>query len=792
MKKFLLLLATFLSVAVIYSCKKDIETPKPEISLKQTSVEADAKGGDIIIEYTIENPAAGASVEIKCDQDWITDIFNNGEESKFIFNVKPNLEKENRTAQIIVSYPEAEDACLTLIQKGTDPSDVPFEIVIDKTTNASITASVYPKDKEMTYLMMLTTKERYDNLGSDENNFQDDMNYYKELADKEGMSLKDFLLENDILEKGDVTGYTIDNLEPGSEYYVYAYGLSENLERTTEIIKAQANTPEVEMTDNTFEINYDIINTTVNGTVVPSDKNAYSFTSYVKKDSMKEMFECNTIEEYAYKYIETEIGFNQIFYGMDLKNAVKNATFTGDYKFEYDLEAETEYYLFAGSVTEEGFVNSEIKSIEITSGKAALSENILDISVARAGIVSVDLNINTTNDDDYGVKIFPKSEIEGMDNDALSAHILKVRNFGMYKGDSKVILAGLTPETDYCAVAFGFNLNANFITTQVWKAEFSTVKGEDVKNVDFDFSFTDITPHSAIMNLTVNPDNAMYLWGIIDNTVDPAGIIDQINSDCETSIEFGWAKDKKEYMFSKAHNGSIEGYIIKDLMEEGEYRVYAIGLSFETGEFVTDVIVSEPFKTTATPLADIDIKVVHDKYFNGDELAAMYPEECGGALGYLILPLDVVISGDVPAADFRFHVHTGNVMDKETYSDGYIKDFLNDYGKNISHREFAMIGEKEYTIVAYAWDAEGNHSPVYRELIKLSYDGTSPAEEYEIPESTGKKFQTSSKSDIKKTFRVISNDNPIVYSESIATVNNVKTEKAKDIKKPSMDKKIKL
>lgn len=792
MKKFLLLLATFLSVAVIYSCKKDIETPKPEISLKQTSVEADAKGGDIIIEYTIENPIAGASVEIKCDQDWIADIFNNGEESKFIFNVKPNLEKENRTAQIIVSYPEAEDACLTLLQKGTDPSDVPFEIVIDKATNASITASVYPKDKEMTYLMMLTTKERYDNLGSDENNFQDDMNYYKEMADEAGMSLRDFLLENDILEKGDVTGYTIDNLEPGSEYYVYAYGLSENLERTTEIIKAQADTPEVEMTDNTFDFNYEMVNTVISGTIVPSDKSAFYFTSYVSKENMKNLYEIETIEEFAYNYIATEIGFNQLYYGMSLSDAVKYATITGDSEFEYTLEAETEYYLFAASVTEEGFVNSEIKSIEITSGKAAPSDNILEVSIARAGMVSVDMDITATNNDDYAVKVFPKSEIEGMDNDALTAHILKVRNFGMYKGNSKVIVGGLTPESDYYALAFGFDLNANAITTQIWKTEFRTVKGEDVKNVDFDFSFSDITPHSAIMNLTVNPDNAMYLWGVIDNTVDPAGIIDGINADCESYINYGLVKDRREYMLSKAHNGSIEGYIIKDLMEEGEYRVYAIGLSFETGEFVTDAILSEPFKTTATPLADIEIKVRHDKYFNGDELAAMYPEECGGALGYLILPLDVEISGGTPAEDFRFHIHTGNIMDKEAYSDGYVKDFLNDYGNNDRHNEYAMIGEKEYTIIAYAWDAEGNHSPVYRELIKLSYDGTSPAEEYEIPESTGKKFQSSSKTDIKKIFRVISNDNPIVYSESIATVNNVKTEKAKDIKKHSMDKKIKL
>lgn len=779
MKKSFLL--TLLAVTVLllagHSCKDGIETPVPVIVPDQTAVSVEAGGNDVIIEYSIQNPISDAELKISCEAEWIRDIFNE-DGSRFIFTVDPNTGENSRTAQIILEYMNAEQVCVTVTQAGNNPDEVPFEIAIDATTNASVTASVYPKDKNMTYMLMLTYKERFDGLGSDESNFQDDMDYYKSLADEAQMSLKDFIVQNNILQKGDVQGVVIDGLTPDTTYYVYVYGLTTELERITDIVKAEVATPEVTITDNSFEFNYTVNNSEVTGSVIPSDKTARYLTAYIDKESMQELYECQTIEEYAAQYISTEIAFNQLYYGMGLEDAVKHATVTGDIEFDYKLQPQTEYYLFAASVTLEGFINSKIAYKEIVTDGVKPSDNVLGMTVANTGMVSVDLDITATNDDEYGVKVFPKGEIEGMDNAALAEYIMEVRNFSLYRGTSKVILSGLDPETEYTAVAFGFDLNAYAITTQVWTVDFTTKKGEEVADVSFGFEFTDITSNTASLNLTVTPENALYIWGVIDNTVDASGIIDELNAECERYIELGLVSDRKEYMFQKAHSGSIEGYVIKDLIEEGEYRVYAVGLSFETAEFITDIAVSEPFRTVPAPLADIDIKVVHDKYFNGDELAAMYPDEFAGVVGYLLFPLDVEISGSTPAVTHKFHVYNGNIIDKDMYSDGFVKDFLNDYGSDEFHREYLMIPEKECTIVAYAMDAEGNHSPVFRELVKLSLDGASPAEEYVFP--TSQQLTSTAEKQAERMFRVISNDSPVTYSEPIAVVEGPRADRSQE------------
>ncbi len=446
----------------------------------------------MIIEYSIQNPISDAELKISCEAEWIRDIFNE-DGSRFIFTVDPNTGENSRTAQIILEYMNAEQVCVTVTQAGNNPDEVPFEITIDATTNASVTASVYPKDKNMTYMLMLTYKERFDGLGSDESNFQDDMDYYKGLADEAQMSLKDFIVQNNILQKGDVQGVVIDGLTPDTTYYVYVYGLTTELERITDIVKAEVATPEVTITDNSFEFDYTVNNSEVTGSVIPSDKTARYLTAYIDKKGMQELYECQTIEEFAAQYISTEIAFNQLYYGMGLEDAVKKATVTGDFEFDYKLQPQTEYYLFAASVTLEGFINSKIAYKEIVTDGVKPSDNVLGMTVANTGMVSVDLDITATNDDEYGVKVFPKGEIEGMDNAALAEYIMEVGNFSLYRGTSKVILSGLDPETEYTAVAFGFDLNAYAITTQVWTVDFTTKKGEEVADVNFGFEFSDIT-----------------------------------------------------------------------------------------------------------------------------------------------------------------------------------------------------------------------------------------------------------------------------------------------------------
>ncbi|MBO5018633.1 MAG: hypothetical protein J6C56_07200 [Alistipes sp.] len=72
------LLVVALSLAFVACDNPNVEEPKPvkfEVT-SEASVELAAEGGELVIEYTIENPKAGATVMATTEADWITENEN--------------------------------------------------------------------------------------------------------------------------------------------------------------------------------------------------------------------------------------------------------------------------------------------------------------------------------------------------------------------------------------------------------------------------------------------------------------------------------------------------------------------------------------------------------------------------------------------------------------------------------------------------------------------------------------------------------------------------------------------
>lgn len=771
----LLAAASLLSVAVT-SCKEDHQMQDPVLKLDKTTIEIPSEGGTFKIGYNLENPRQSESVHAKSECEWINS-FSTEVLGEISFVADKNEADEAHTGMIFVTYPGADPVEVTVIQGEIEKETL--EIVIDATDEVSVTASVYPSDASMSYIMMLTSKQRYDELGSDEANFEDDMKYYTEMATEQGMTLGEFLKQY-ILLRGDTEKERIDKLTPDTEYVVYAYGLTAEIVRTTDIFSKVVSTDAVTPSGCTFDFNIGIDGTSVSMEIIPSDKDARYYTSHISRSSLEELWELE-IEEYAINDLSNELFYYQYMYGTSLEEAIEALTFKGDRTTEEVLQAEAGYYIYAFSVSDYGNPSSEIAYELFKTGSAEMSDNEIGVEVINAGIVSADIRITTTNSDSYGIKAIKASEIEGMDNKQIASYIMEVRNFEMNSGDARMVLKGLDTETEYVAAVFGFDLNAYAITTEVKTASFTTLSGSDADNASFSIEFENIKPNSFDMNLTAQPENALYLWGLVSEDMTADKIIEEINSDYESSLYWGDVADRGEYMRKNARSGSF-GYTFSDLMEDTSYKVYAVGVSFDTGEFISDVFLSETVTTAKTPLADIDIKLTWDKYYNGDELAELDPENMGGALGYLILPVKVEISGNETAASYRYHIHTGNVSDTEAYSDGYIKDFLNSYGRSDQGADYAVIAEKEYTLVAYAATSDGKHSPVFREVIKLSYSGTSPAEEY-LESQTPSGMISAKSSAPCSTFRLIksnrkaeySEGTPVIFPEGQKTVKSAKT-----------------
>lgn len=704
------------------SCTQET-VPGPELTFDSTTINIPYEAGEHTISYYLVNQDGDKLPTAVTDSpEWITGI-DMSVLGQMTLTVSENTAEASREGSLTVSYPGIDDISLKVIQGSYT---VPFTIVIDETDEISVTASVYPADKEATYIMMLTTKERYDELGSDEANFQDDMDYYTEMALQEGMSLEDFLSQY-ILETGDLEKVKTDMLQPESDYVVYAYGLTAQAERTTAIVSEYTSTKAVEMTGCTFDITPEVNFNNASVTVVPSDQTVGYHTSvqsasYIEESGM-------ALDEFLANYIENEIIFSMYVYGYSHDQAVAALTKTGTQTIDYALEAEKDYVAFAFSLTKTGLVSSEISSVEFKTEGAEQSDNELDIKVVHEGIVSVDLDVTATNDDSYGMKAIKASEIEGMSNSEIAGYIMEVLNFSMYTGTSRVVLQNLEAGTEYYAVGFGFDLDAYAITTDIFKTAFTTGTSSGATSVSFDISEDNIKARSADITINADPEDVLYLWGVADGNLTGQMIVDEINDECNSYVEYEIFASRAEYMRAYSRSGSFT-QTVGDLMEDTKYQVYAIGVDYETGEFISEIAL-HPFTTAKPTLADLSVKVEYDKYFKGDELAEMYPDEFAGAQGYTILPVFVKFSGSAEPAYYKYHIYNGNVMDTERYSDGYIKDFLDDYGKSQPRTDYATFTEREYTLIAYALDKDGNSSPVFRELLYLSADGYSPAEEYE-------------------------------------------------------------
>ena len=101
------LLVVALSLAFVACDNPNVEEPKPvkfEVT-SEASVELAAEGGELVIEYTIENPKAGATVMATTEADWITENENSyATDGRIALVVALNESENSRMATIEVRY----------------------------------------------------------------------------------------------------------------------------------------------------------------------------------------------------------------------------------------------------------------------------------------------------------------------------------------------------------------------------------------------------------------------------------------------------------------------------------------------------------------------------------------------------------------------------------------------------------------------------------------------------------------------------------------------------------------
>ena len=472
--------ASVLSCAV-FSCQKNIdEPPVPFFKVDTEEIAIGPEGGAFDIYYTVEHPVHGVEINVVCHDDWVS-VADTTAEGIIKMYAESNPDSCARSSIVSMEYYGNEyDVIVVQQAEGQPPVEqetFAFIINDDDIAETSVTFSIIPADKEMTYIGMLNEKEYMDGFATDEDYFKDDFDFFRDMATMTyGVSVEEYL--SMILKCGDTVDEYVNMLDPDTGYYVYAYGMTADCAYLTDLYKQEFRTLPVEMNGMTFEIECVPDKNTAELHVIPSDPGQYYFYSFYKQSEVGK----DEIYEQYQEFVTTMIQIYIQQYGITPEQFIEEAASVGEERSVLeDLSDYTDYYAFAASVATCGILNTDVTVEEFTTGRKYSSDNVLLLSLSNATEHTVNYEIKASNDDPYVMFTDEYSNwaeyYEYYDAGERIQEAILSGNYDLEsmvrRGSEKGIIDDLTGKTEYVVFLFGYDgtdattelYDGNFVTT---------------------------------------------------------------------------------------------------------------------------------------------------------------------------------------------------------------------------------------------------------------------------------------------------------------------------------------
>lgn len=540
MTKFLKNLWSVAVIAIIsmffFSCEKEQKTePEPEpvfsiVSIFPDEIDVPVEGGDEFqVSYKIENPVENAKLGIKCDADWIYD-FNLETEGQIFFKVAKKETPEARQYEVKLIYPNLEEGAnpfFTVRQAEGVPA--PFKITIDEITKNSAIGSIYPEDKEMTYLTFLLDSVAISQYPDDESLFQSDIQNIRDMAEYEFKIPFEELISN-YIQKGDIVEQPITGIMPSTKYILYAYGFDMNtVEKLTDIVKAEFTTESVVMTDATFDIHNNISGTDASIDIIPNNYDGYYFFDIFQ--GLDDTMPAEKIEELLNNFWANWLN-NFFRNGITAEMILMNMCHQGSYTQQYPGLRACESYLSAAFAVDDGaFKCSKVSYKSFYIDKPAPSDIQVDIQVSDVRVRKAAVRFVPSNYDPYAAGFIEAWEVDGMNDEQILDFIANSFYLPPIYGEYAEELKGLKPDTEYFVFAFG--CNGGIATSALFSERFTTKEEQECDitvNVDYgkyydtqavgeldeDYANSGAPEGYVYVPFTVstNPEGASFYWGV--------------------------------------------------------------------------------------------------------------------------------------------------------------------------------------------------------------------------------------------------------------------------------------
>lgn len=716
-------------LATLTSCVKE-EGNKPSINVSETEVSIDSEGGEVRIIYSVENSTEDTSIQVSKDSDWVT---IDTQQARVIYvSAEKNETGDKRTANLEITYTGAEPVKIKVTQEAFE---APIKLTVLNTEDVKITFSVETLDPNLTWTGQIVGKEWFDDMESEEEIFDADYDYYLLDAKDRGMAIEEYLAM--ILNKGSFPALTFGGLDPLSEYVIYVYGMNTSGERTTAIYSAEATTKEPYQGPITFDINAWAEEHIVYAEVIPDHEGVPFWLDIMPKADLdaaelSATDETERIREYAQTLINDQIDrYLQISYITNRKEYVEFASY--DYSvtdFNFEGYPETEYIVYACKFDDNANLVGDLVYETVTTDAIEMSDNQITVTLGTITQTTLDLTVETTNDDPYITVALESSWLEGCNTDQEIYDMLindwagSVWNLEYYLcyGSIRGTMAYLEPDTDHTLVTFGYT--ANTVTTPMQKHTFKTLPAGDPDECEFEMVIDNIKAREVDLLIRPSDTSVEYYWDIFPPEATTETVVEKINQ-----IKGGLYEGMQEF---RQYMTYLEDYVtISGLYPENSYKIGAIPVSCEPNdegiyeiEILGDAVFSEVFTTKESKEADITIRVIHDKYYDGAVLAEAFPDKYGFYADKAYVPMRVEIEGDYDNYRYSMFQYQEGLEDPDVYSDALIVENLYAVGVN-RDAVFWGLWDSKQMIAAVAEDNDGNLSPVYRELVQFTKDGVS-------------------------------------------------------------------
>ena len=491
MKKIWLIMCSALTLTLLTGCEGDkpIDRPEgdPELTLEKNVVDVTADGGHFEVAYELVNAVAGEELTINVEHDWVYNI-DASVDGVISFDVAESFEAEARNCRLEVMYPGMyPNRVITVKQAKGKEHAIKLELVNAAAT--TITMNVIPQDKDMPYVFILGNGSYIDNtelMYDDEALWASDLEIFESFGNAFGGDASTAALA--FMYSGDMMSHQFTGVTPNTTYVAYAYGFdNETLTPLTEISRLKITTTAVSDYTLHFDFNVEVNGPNVAIDVAPQGYDGYFYygvfwasdVAGLSNEELRGLCEADWENNKAYysSFFDTpEQGLHFIF---------NELAFRGAQHLEVELDANTEFILWAFGMDDEALMNTTPEFYSFKTGNVAASENKLTLSVVELFPRKATVKVETTNSDTYVATLVSATRFENNSDEEIMNYILNNFNVQYASGTLTDTATGLVPSTEYELLVFGAQAGAP--TTELHRLKFTT---EEVVYADLEFSLT--------------------------------------------------------------------------------------------------------------------------------------------------------------------------------------------------------------------------------------------------------------------------------------------------------------